>query len=100
MLTSHTALYLLQYSMNWSRVLYDDLGGRGGGRKPAAGGHPVVAHAIASQRIKRGRIIRTAQSELVVAHQGERDETNSSSALPNETTSAHENALFWRGAIF
>eukprot|EP00964_Phaeocystis_antarctica_P090100 scaffold57598_cov59-Phaeocystis_antarctica.AAC.3 len=44
--------------MNWSRVLYDDLGGRGGGRKPAAGGHRKVAHAIANQRIKTGRISR------------------------------------------
>ena len=49
------ALYLLQYSTNWSRVLYDDIT-RGGGRKPAAGGHSKVAHAIATQRIKTGRI--------------------------------------------
>ena len=39
-----------------------------------------MAHAIASQRIKRGRIIPTAMSELVLAHQGERDEAASSSA--------------------
>ena len=41
-------------------MLYDDIGGRGGGRKPAAGGHRKVAHAIATQRIKTGRINLTA----------------------------------------
>ena len=56
-----------------------------------------MAHAIASQRIMRGSLIPTAQSVLVLAHLGERDEAASSS-VPNKKKRPRKRAVLAGGA--